>query len=125
MGTTDVGLVEFEEGGVGDIGTNITRLDSCFLINRVNSDQDALIVNIMNRNHNIIDTIIDVISYDDINHRLDIFIYGVWNFSDFKTKVLKDMTELLGEFGGQVEGLHLGICRVCGRIRLCFSGTLY
>ena len=73
----------------------------------------------------MMDTDIDVILSDHINLRLDIFIHGVWNFSDLKTKVLKDMTELLGEFGGQVEGLHLGICRVCGRIRLCFSGTLY
>ena len=41
----------------------------------------------------MMDTDIDVILSDDINIRLDIFIHGVWNFSDFKTKVLKDRTE--------------------------------
>ena len=40
MGVTDVGVVVFEAGGIVSLDTNITGLDSCFQINRFNSEQE-------------------------------------------------------------------------------------
>ena len=62
MGATDVIVLAFEGGGGLDILVPISpNWIVYFHINRVNSEQDTLLVNIMNRSHNIIDTTTDVV----------------------------------------------------------------
>ena len=60
-----VGLMEFDEGGVGALGTNTIWLYDCLCPNRLNSEQLIFIVNRMNRNRDILDMASDMVCSDD------------------------------------------------------------
>ena len=62
MSTIDIGVLALGEVGIGDLGTNIGHLISFFQFNIVNSDQDAFIVDIINRKRDIINSTSDIIS---------------------------------------------------------------
>ena len=109
---TDVVGVVLGGGAIGDSGPNISRFGGCFHLNRVNREQELLLVNILNINLDVIDLISDVILNYDINHSLDVIIYGVQSVCDYINEALKDIMDSLNKFGGQVEGVYLRICRV-------------
>ena len=88
-GATYIGWVKFKERLIGSFGTNIGQLNGFLQLNRVNSKKYVFLVNIMKINDDIIDTIMDVICFDDITCRLYIFLYGRQNVVDSKNNFYK------------------------------------
>ena len=85
-----VGLMEFDEGGVGDLGTNTIFFYGCLCPVKLNSDQGIFIVNQMNRNCYILDTDSDMVCSDDISFIPYIFVDVGRSLCDCKTIVLND-----------------------------------
>ena len=85
-----VGLMEFDEGCVGDIGTNIIWVYGCLCFNRVNSEQGIFIVKNINRHRDILDTESDMVCSDEISCILFIFVDVGGSSFDCETKVFND-----------------------------------
>ena len=75
----NVVVLKFKEGGVGFLGPNVRFLYGLYKINRSNSDQDLLIVNIINTDQNVINTTSDVVHYDYVNRMMVVLSDGGWS----------------------------------------------
>ena len=94
-----VGLMEFDEGCVGDIGTNIIWFYDFFCFNRLTSEQGIFIVKNINRHRDILDTESDMVCSDEISCILSIFVDMGGSSCDCKTKIFNDRKYSLITFG--------------------------
>ena len=104
MGTINVGVVVFKEGGIRALCNIIVWFDFFLHINRFNIEQE-IIVKIIDSNHNVLDLTSNFIFSGNTNFSPSTFIVLGRNIVDFKTNVLKDKTYPLNSLLFQVEGL--------------------
>ena len=100
LGTIDVGVENFKEIARGYLGLGASLLDSCLEIDRLNSDQDILLMHIIYRNCNVFNQTSEVVGFHGANCRLNVLVYGGRGIRDREDDVLEYLFDTLHHLCG-------------------------
>ena len=85
---TDAGVVAVKERSGGDLGPYTRWLDGSFKLDRINGEERILVMEIMNRDINMLEIFCEVVGFYNVNSRLNVLVDGSRIIRDLKAKVL-------------------------------------
>ena len=78
-GALYIGVMKPTEWDSGSFSANICWMDCCFYLDRINSKERIFLMDIINRNINMIKPAGEVVRFYNANIRLTVLVYGSWS----------------------------------------------